>query len=155
MSRRFQFNLKALLVALMLVCLWLGWTIERARKRGAAIDAILAVGGEVHYELGEPRLDDRFYDDSHAAHFWPDVRGLPVEIILPEDVELDPVIARHLQQAAPLQKLVISDAIKDHALGHLVGLNDGCIVILLDPQYVSAEAIEQIRHARPQLAISK
>lgn len=155
MSRRFQFSLRALIITLTAACLWLGWTVEQARRRGAAIDAILAVGGEVYYELGAPMLDDRFYDEPHAAHFWPDLRSLPVEIILPEDVELDAVIASYLEQAAPVQKLVVGYAIQDEALPQLHRLNDGCIVTLLDPQYISAEGITGLKRARPQLNINK
>jgi hypothetical protein len=151
MLRRFQFSLRTLLVALTSACLLLGWKAEQARKRGSAIDAISAIGGKVFYDLGDltdPRIG------THQDHFWQDAKSLPVEIILPEGLDLDVVLARHLERAAPVQTLAICHAIDDDALRRLRGLNDGC-VILLDEQHLTPAALAELRRARPQLIISE
>ena len=153
--RWFQFSLRSFLVATTVFALCFGWTLERARQRERAIDVILAMGAEVLYERGEPFLDDRFYDDTRAAHLWPDLRRFPVEITLPEDVELDAVIGRYVEQAVPVQKLVIGHAIQDNALRYVKGLNQGCIVMFLDSQYLSAEALAELERRLPEVVISR
>ena len=149
MFSRFQFSLRASLVAWAIACLWLGWSVERVRKRGAAIDAISAIGGKVFYDsaLADPCVG------SHEDHFWQDAKCLPVWIILPEGLAFDAVIARYLEEAAPVETLTICQAIRDDALGQLYRLNDGC-VILLDPQQLSPAALAEFRRTRPQLTIS-
>jgi hypothetical protein len=155
MHHRLQFSLRALLVAITVACLWLGWKVERARTRGSAIDAILAVGGKVFYDLGEagsgiggPPIEIQ------ADHFWPDARSFPIEIVLPEELDVDGALARYLEQAGPVQTVAICHPIHDDALWALRRLNDGC-AILLNPQHLSAEAIAELRRTRPQLTISE
>jgi len=48
--RWFQFSLRTLLVLLTVLCVWLGVTVNRARKQREAVAAIEALGGYVRYE---------------------------------------------------------------------------------------------------------
>lgn len=48
--RWLRFSLRGLLAAVTLVCLWLGWNVERKRRQQELISAIHELGGEVVYE---------------------------------------------------------------------------------------------------------
>ncbi|HVX16288.1 MAG TPA: hypothetical protein VHC22_34195 [Pirellulales bacterium] len=53
-KRRFlQFGLRTLLVVTTAVAIWLGFYVERARRQQAAVRAIRAAGGWVHYDFQE------------------------------------------------------------------------------------------------------
>ena len=81
MPRRFQFSLRALLVALTVACLWLGWKVERARRRGEAIDMVVKCGCAIDYlDDSGPSLHPEVLVGPH--HFWHDLKGSPVCIRL-------------------------------------------------------------------------
>jgi hypothetical protein len=57
--RWFRFSLRTFLVIVTLICVWLGWKINEARKQKQAVEAIQANGGTVLYDFevdenGEP-----------------------------------------------------------------------------------------------------
>src|SRR5579863_3614929 len=125
MARRwFQFSLRGFLIALTVFAVWLGWTVERTRKRGVAIDAIVQARGNVFY-AGDLQLN--VLDDSqHLGHFWSDLRRMPVEIYFHERTNLDAFMGKCIRDAAPIRRLEVWHPIYDDALVHLDGLSDGC-----------------------------
>jgi hypothetical protein len=77
---RLQFSLRALLVILTVGCVGIGWTVERARRRGRAIDALVDAGCDVCY-LGDGIGELRDYLKIHRPNlFWADLKGGPVQI---------------------------------------------------------------------------
>jgi hypothetical protein len=76
--RYLTFSLRTAFVVLTIGCLWLGWKVEKARKRGRAIDAIVAAGGRIGYE--DRHLMHLPPYTIPANHFWLDRRNIPVSI---------------------------------------------------------------------------
>ena len=78
--RWLQFSLRSLLVLLTIACVWLGWKVERARKRGEAIDAVVEQGGMVIYrEHGAIFNGDESLQEKEQR-FWLDMAGEPVNV---------------------------------------------------------------------------
>lgn len=77
--RWLQFSLRGFLVVLTLGCLWQGWKVERARKRGEAIDAIVDQGGLVIYQGGLIFNGDESPEEK-KQRFWLDLAGNPVNV---------------------------------------------------------------------------
>jgi hypothetical protein len=48
--RWFRFGLRSLMIALTVLCVWLGLKVNAARRQHAAVQAILQAGGEVSYD---------------------------------------------------------------------------------------------------------
>lgn len=86
------FSLRALFVTLTIGCVWLGWAIERAKKRGKAIDAIKAAGGDgslfISYEIEHAERTREYglvtfsYTEPGENHLWLDLKGVPVSVEL-------------------------------------------------------------------------
>jgi hypothetical protein len=132
MSRRwFQFSLRGFLIAVTLLTVWLGWTVQRARSRGAVIDAIVKAGGTVVYETEGIFMRD-LADYEYVGHFWPDMKRLPVQITL--DSPPDTSIEKCLERAAPFQSLYIWGDLSDEALLELHRRLPGVPVTTLDHQ---------------------
>lgn len=55
--RWLRFSLRGLLVAVTLVCIWLGWNVERKRRQQELISAIQELGGVVAYQTAPTPLD--------------------------------------------------------------------------------------------------
>ena len=136
MARRwFQFSLRGFLIAVTLLAVWLGWTVQRARKRGAAIDFIVKAGGTVGYGH---ETQDIFLRDlkghEHVEHFWPDVKRLPVQITL--GPRPDVFIVECLERAAPIESLYIytlsADDLSDEALSELHRRLPGVSITTMD-----------------------
>lgn len=53
MCRRFQFSVRALLVVMTAICVWLALVVERAQRQRKAVDAIQSAQGGtgVYYEV--------------------------------------------------------------------------------------------------------
>lgn len=100
MPRRFQFSLKVLLVGLTTGCVCLGWFVERARRRGQAIDALVERECDICY------LDNSIgpLSELHRPnHFWADLKRVPVQIGLgdnawSEDETVYAAITAHLSR---------------------------------------------------------
>lgn len=56
--RWLSFSLRGLLAAVTLICVWLGWNVERKRRQQAIIAAIHELGGEIVYERPPGELTD-------------------------------------------------------------------------------------------------
>ena len=48
--RWFRFGLRTLLIFLTVLCVWLGFQVNAARRQHAAVQAILQAGGTVAYD---------------------------------------------------------------------------------------------------------
>lgn len=152
-SRRFTFSLRALLVAVTITCLCLGWTVQRARRRGRAIDAILDAGGLAYYEgVGDTFLGKTLSDGEYIGHFWHDLRRIPLVMELPDDEDLDAAMGRRLEEAAPFKTLGVNYPVRDEALRHLNGLNDGCEVFFWHDEHLSPGVLAELQRRLPNVA---
>ena len=48
--RRLRFSLRAMILVILVIGIWLGWQVNRAREQREAVAAVRRYGGEVHYE---------------------------------------------------------------------------------------------------------
>ena len=48
--RWFRFSLRMLLVVVTVLCVWLGFKVNAARRQKEAVEAILKAGGQVSYD---------------------------------------------------------------------------------------------------------
>ena len=152
--RYFQFSLRAFLVATAIFAVWLGWATERTRRRGRAIDAIVAEGGEVYYQDDDDPtlfwpLDHSDYND----HFWADFRRTPINVSLGPNVDLDANMGHLIAEALPLHGLGIDGFGPDHNLQHLIYLNDRCIIELRNPQDTSIPGLEDLKRRLPKVEV--
>jgi hypothetical protein len=102
-----QFTLRALLVALTVACLSGGWAVDRAKRRGVAIDSIVASGGMVDYQ-GQLWLDVADKPETQP-HFWLDLKRVPITIYMADDVRFDPSLGNQVRDARPVALLKISN----------------------------------------------
>ena len=144
MSRRFQFSLRTLLVALTGACLWLGWKVESARQRGRAIDAVM---GEalVQYK-GNPDFIVPGTD-----HFWLDWNSTPVSIIGFREVPPSADIGKQLARIRGLAALDLRDWF-DIDLGLIESLDDGCNLVVSD--FAAPADLERLQRKLPRCQIS-
>lgn len=101
--RWLQFSLRGFLVVLTIGCLWLGWKVERAHKRGRAIDAIVAAGGRVYYFDNANQTTIRV--TPQLGHVWADLKESPIGITLP--VPLVAVLDSHLSQLIGIRHVTL------------------------------------------------
>lgn len=129
MPCRFQFSLRALLVALTVGCLGLGWKVEQARQRERAIDAIVSDGHFVGYENGRGPSFLQGVRSPVGNHFWLDLKTTPVSIALLRDAAPSPQIGSYLSRVTGLS---ILDATQwsDDDMRHIESLADGCLVVV-------------------------
>lgn len=152
--RRFQFSLRALLVALTIACGWLGWTVQQARRRGRAIDAIVDAGGLAYYEGGgDTFLGKMLSDGEYVDHFWADLRHLPLVMELPDEADLDAAMGRCVEEAVPFKTLGVNYPVCDAVLRHLNGLNDGCEVIFWHDEHLSSDALAELQRRLPSVEV--
>lgn len=97
--------------------------------------------------------DDTFLDrrEGCRGHFWHDVRRIPLIMELSNDKDLDATIGRRLEQAIPIQTLGINYPVRDDALKHLNGLNDGCEVFFWHAENLSAAALGSLQRRMPSV----
>lgn len=83
MSRRFQFSLRAMLVFITVICVWLGTHVERAMRQQEAVAVILRLHGKVAYSRDYDPVDPdgirlrNFVDDGRQREwidYFDDVR---------------------------------------------------------------------------------
>jgi hypothetical protein len=70
--RWFRFGLRSLMIALTLLCVWLGFKVNAARRQREAVQAILQAGGTVAYDyqmvpVGLPSYAETFNIDRNAV----------------------------------------------------------------------------------------
>ena len=65
--RWFQFSLRTLLLAVLVVAVWLGWYCDRARRQKQSVTAISRLGGWVYYDY--ELVNDKY--DPQAASWVP------------------------------------------------------------------------------------
>jgi hypothetical protein len=129
MSRRFQFSLRALLVALTTACLWLGWEADRARRRGQAIDAVVEMGCLVGYlDSSESEVVLALSRDNRTDHFWLDLKSSPVVINLQtEDAwshnSVKAAIACQLSRIARINEVCLPEVHIDCMSGSTIGVD--------------------------------
>ena len=126
--RWFQFSLRGFLVVLTIGCVWLGWKVEKARKRGRAIDAIVAMGATAYYV--SPADSTIAINTDHASHWWADLKLTPVNIEL-DHLGVSKAAYALVVDAKPIRRLDIFHHIQDlQVLEQLNGLNDGCDIVI-------------------------
>lgn len=143
LSRRwFQFSLRGFLVTLTIACLWLGWKVERARKRERAIDAIFFNGGRTTYK-GGPRI---FLGS--PAHFWLDLQGVPVFIDFSPGDHPSSEVGLQLSKVYEIERLDIAGW-SETELGYVQSVDDGCEVVV----NVSPEGHERLQRKLPHCKV--
>jgi hypothetical protein len=97
--RWLQFSLRTAFVVLTAFALGLGSTVERARNRGRAIDAIMEAGGSVQYIEYNDWLPASAWAPNRD-HFWDDLKGCPVRVDF--DGPLDATLCSYLSELHPI-----------------------------------------------------
>jgi hypothetical protein len=146
--RWLQFSLKAFLVVMTVGCVWLGWKVERARRRGRAIDAIVAAGRPVLY-MDAP--DDHIHPSRSIDHFWPDLRGSRVRIFLA--VPLNSTLASQISQIDGVGRIDLIDEHTDDELQYLDGVKDGCHISIHDIKNLSMARLKRLQRRFPHSTI--
>lgn len=85
--RRFQFSLRALLIAVTALAVWLGLEVNRVRRQREAVEAIIAAGGKVHYDYEMAPGRSNTPDAEPAAPRW--LRKLIGEDFFRDVVDVD------------------------------------------------------------------
>jgi hypothetical protein len=131
------------IVVLTIGCVWLGWRVDRAHKRGRAIDAVNEAGGYVYY-----------YEDLIKSHrcmprksdFAADIIGKPVEI---SGVQINGAIVAQLKKIRELKQLRCRVAC-DGDVHCLEGLGQVRHLIVYYSPQVSQAALLQLRERLPK-----
>jgi hypothetical protein len=144
--RWLQFSMRRFLLLLTVGCLLPGWRVERAHKRGQAIDAIVEAGGEVRFGRICPPPNYR------PDHFWLDLQGVPVHIYLREPIDAD--LAKALSQINDIYILEIGSPVSETTLRYL---EDGRIVVgaisIWRPDSLSDAALDRLGRKWPRTLI--
>jgi hypothetical protein len=149
-SRRrwLQFSLRGFLVVMTVGCIWLGWRVDRAQKRGRAIDAIMKAGGSGYYRAPEKPV---FLSTGPENHFWFDLTSTQVDIFL--DMPLNAAIGSQLSRIYGINHLNISASKTTEAdLRHLEQ-TDARTIFIWDAD-ISTEARERLRRTSPNIRIT-
>lgn len=144
--RWLQFSLRGLIVMLTIGCLWLGWKVEKARRRGRAINAVIEAGGEVFY-LGSTQERIQSQDE----HFTMDLAGRPVAVFFHKP--LDNTLGRHLSDISGIVNLQVSVE-SDNDLQYLKGLNDVDSVVCHDEGSLTREGLTNLQNKLPNTTIT-
>jgi Leucine Rich Repeat (LRR) protein len=139
----FQFSLRTLLLAMLALCLALGWFVQRVRRQQEAVSRIVGYGGDVTYDYqldasGELRRDSsgnylrgleppapRWLRDLMGDHYF----QTPVQVWLGSDEGVGFIDSELAVLAGPLHSLpsltaldLAGSPITDAGLAHLHGL---------------------------------
>lgn len=148
--RWLQFSLRGVLVVLTIGCLWLGWKVEMARKRGRAIDAIVEAGGVGGYgDSGDAPFLSR--GRSVEDHFWLDLKGVPV--VLAINTHLNATLAYHLSRVYAIKELDILIPPTDQEVRHLEGVQGKCKIRFYNTNERSHAALEELQRRLPDAII--
>jgi hypothetical protein len=157
MSRRWlQFSLRGFLIVVTVFAVWLGWNVERARRRGRTIDAIVQGGGTVFYDEEGDDNDvflHNLFDGEYTAHFWADLRRVPVDVSLDPDTRLDLSISQLLTEILPLSGLDFHYPVDENAWRYLRNLNDGCSIVVFDAHEAPPDELVRLEQAVPNLEV--
>ena len=149
--RFFTFSLRTFFVLLTIGCLWLGRIVEKARSRGAAIDAIVAAKGIVGYgDNGDDLILGPF--NPPADHFWSDAKGVPVMIGI--DAPLDATIGAQLAQVHNVSRIEIGSKLTDADLQYLESIQGACELVLYQAEALSDAALEKLQEKVPHAEIT-
>jgi hypothetical protein len=76
--RRLQFSVQSGLIYLTVLCVWLGYCVDRLHRYRSAADVIVRAGGRVSYESREPFMRVRTVGIARRGGPWDDdtIRGL-------------------------------------------------------------------------------
>ena len=155
--RWLQFSLRGFLVVLTIGCLWLGWQVEGARKRGQAIDAILKAGGAVGYDGQELTIGGQeLARGPYAAipnHFWLDLLGVPAMVILDSRSGHLGAFGSHLSNVRGLEHLHIQRGPADDELPHLYGIQGRCTIEFGTFCKPSDSALSRLQEALPEAEV--
>jgi hypothetical protein len=150
--RWLQFSLRGFLAVVTIVCLWLGWKAENARKRGQAIDAILKAGGSVQYgEHGEDLFIGPYTEVPN--HFWLDLLGVPAMVILDSGSGHFGAYETHLSNVSGLEHLHIQRGPADDEVRRLYGIQGKCTIEFGAFCNPSDSALKELQEALPEAKI--
>ena len=155
-SRRrwLQFSLRGLIVMLTIGCVWPGWKVERARKRGRAIDALVVAGADVLFVETGDGLNDKLLKSLKSArsgnHFWLDWEGVRVSIHLP--MPLNAAICSELSSIHGTLGIEIEAETTDSQLQYLESTDARMLFITHAPS-VTDEAKEELQRRLPNAII--
>lgn len=159
-----RFSLRTLLITLTILGVWLGVTVERARKQERAASRVRELGGWVLYEFQIDSSTGRYfrgpkrYQVSPFGPSWlrkllgPDLFNKPVSINLGlTDVTDDDLV--FLQDMPQLRMVGVDKTrVSDAGLRHVVGLKH-LEVLYLTHTLVTEDGVEWLREQRPELEI--
>ena len=151
--RWFQFSLRGFLIAVAVFAICFGHTVEKARRRGSALDAIVAAGGEVTYQPDVELTNKSSWWPITSDHLWFDVEQRRVRVYLPENVTLDAALGRNLKCACPIDQLIVGPAVVDDWLSHLHGIAEVRELDLWDNELASQGALKELGAACPEVDI--
>jgi len=135
-SGRFQFSLKAVLLAFLVASLplgWVGYRIEQLRRQAAVIKALTPMNPQVHYNFG------------NAIH---------ISFTAPDSSRFDASLFARLKELPKLRTLQLNDVpITDEDVVYLEGLNLQWMQ-MEGTTRLSAAAVERLTKAHPDWSIS-
>ena len=171
--RWFQFKLRTLLIAILVLSLPLSWfavRLERARRQREAVQVIEALGGTVWYYPDKPYT--KFLCRILGSEFLVTVAGVDLCMIEVTDADLEclkhldhmdmvelnctPITdagLSHLQTLTSLECLSISDTqVTDNGLRYLKGLTNLVALHISDTE-VTSEGVRKLQQALPNCRI--
>jgi hypothetical protein len=129
--RYLTFSLRTLFILLAVLATGLGWTIERARQRGKANDAIIQAGGVVSYDNEPYLLQDKC---SSFSRIWTDCKREPVTIAFGPHTRLDASLGKQLSAIGEITSLWFDHpSFNDAELRHLHRIDDDACIVFDEP----------------------
>lgn len=174
--RWFQFRLRTLLIAILILSLPLSWfavRLQRARRQREAVAAIEGLGGNVQYERPQGKqqpvsswlrdlLGRDFFDRVTLVYLQGNVTNadlehltalLDLERLMLRSPQITDAGLKHLQGMSNLRYLtLISTSITDAGLTHLEGLPN-LQGLTIDDADVTLEGVEDLRETHPDWQI--
>ena len=149
-SRRWlQFSLRGFLVVMTIGCLWLGWKVEKARRRGRAIDALIVAGAKVLCDASPDSGQNEWKSltpEPPGNHFWLDWEDAPVSIHLP--MPLDAIIGSTLSSIHGTRGIEIGAETTDSQLQYLES-TDARLIFIPQAPHVTEASKEELRRRFP------
>lgn len=140
-----QFSLRGFLIALTVSCVWLATKVEKARKRGRAINAVLQSGGD---HLSYAFVGGRLAPSGGA--FLLDLKSAPIDIRLTRP--LNAAVGAALADIYNIDTLSVWAETTDAELPFLERA-DARTIILPASERISPEAQDRLRRKLPNTTI--